>query len=136
MHGLGETLLAQRRGWGSRRGSPKGGGGRRRGGGGVAGGRVASGGVSCSGDVVSRGIPELFSAGGAPWHGSTAALPTNSAQGKVLWELSEVRERVVGGKGGRGELGEGGHLLGASPGASVLSLALCSVREERQCSRA
>jgi hypothetical protein len=43
MHGLGETLLARRRGWGSRRGSPEGGGGRRRGGGGVAGGRVGVG---------------------------------------------------------------------------------------------
>jgi hypothetical protein len=67
---------------------------------------------------------------------SPPVLPANSAQGKILWELSKVRERVVGGKGGRGELVEGSHLLGAFPGASVLSLALCNEREERQRSRA
>jgi hypothetical protein len=39
MHRLGENLLARRRGWGSRQGSPEGGGGRQRGGGGLVGGR-------------------------------------------------------------------------------------------------
>jgi hypothetical protein len=45
-------------------------------------GRAASGNISSSGGVVSCGVPELFSAGGAPWHGLTAMFPARSAQGK------------------------------------------------------
>jgi hypothetical protein len=38
---------------------------------------------------------------------------------------------VAGVKGGRGKLGEGGHLLRASHRALALSFALCSERERR-----
>jgi hypothetical protein len=65
----------------------------------------------------------VFSSGdGAPWSSSTATSPARSAQGKGSWWLAEVKERVAGVKGGRGERGEGGHLLSASLRVSALSL--------------
>jgi hypothetical protein len=70
--------------------------------------------VFCSGLVFSSGD-------GAPWSGSTAASPARSVQGKGPWWLAEVKEKVAGVKGGRGERGEGGHLLGASQRVSALS---------------
>jgi hypothetical protein len=86
--------------------------------------------VFCSGSVVSSGD-------GAPWSGSTAAFPARSTQEKEPWRLAEVKVVVFGGKGGWGEQGEGGHLLGASQRASALSPSLSAARgRERQCSRA
>jgi hypothetical protein len=83
------------------------------------------------GASFSYGGSVISSGDGAPWSGSTAAFPARSAQGKEPWWLAEVKERVDGVKGGRGEREEGGHLLGASQRVSALSLALCSEKERK-----
>jgi hypothetical protein len=72
-------------------------------------------------DVVFYSGSVFSSGDGAPWSGSTAASPARSAQGKGPWWLAEVKEKVARVKGGRGERGEGGHLLGASQRVSALS---------------
>jgi hypothetical protein len=91
----------------------------------------ASGGVSSAGAPAPAGSTGSSSDGGAPWSGSTAEFPAKSAQGKELRGLAKVRGQVFRGKGGQGNFGEGGHLLGASQRVSALSLALCSERERR-----
>jgi hypothetical protein len=60
---------------------------------------------SSVGASASRDDEDVFSAGGAPWCGSMAAPPANSAQGKDLQELGKARGRVFGGKRGRERLG-------------------------------
>jgi hypothetical protein len=49
----------------------------------------------------------------------------NSAQGKVSWDLAEVRGMVVGGEKGPDKAWEGRPPSRYFSGASVLSLALC-----------
>jgi hypothetical protein len=134
MHGLGETLLERRRGWGSRRGSPEGSGGRRRGGGGSQEVKAVLSSGSSSGDVVFWGNSGVSSDGGTPWHGPMAKLSVRSAQGKELRGLAEARGHFVGGKRGWGRLGEGGYLLVPSQGTMAPSLSAARGREG-QCSR-
>jgi hypothetical protein len=90
--------------------------------------RAASGGVYSAGVSAPAGSPVFSSDGGAPWNGSTAVPPANSAQGKDPQGLAEVRGRVVGGKRGWSMLGEGGHLPGPSQRATALSPSLSAAR--------
>jgi hypothetical protein len=99
-------------------------------------GRVAPGGVSSPRGVVSCGGPDVSSDGGAPRHGSTAAFPANSAQGKDSWGFAEVSGRVFGVKGGRERSGRAA-TSSALHRELLLSPSLSAARGKGgQCSRA